>query len=376
MDHHQNRAWVLIARKLTGEASEDELQELQAHLEDHPEWQLTFDLTHAYWFQNPGTPPLEREPAWDVDAAVDRIVRSEFTTGRPEPETHHVAPVRRYIGKHPVLWASAAAFVLAVIGLAVLRSYHRPAEITPTPLQAIHENRIETRPGSRSRLLLPDGSTVWVNAGSTLTYPSSFSSLNRECTLEGEAFFDIVKNPAHPFIVHTSSLNIRVLGTAFNVKAYSRDKTIETTLIRGCIAVSIKSKPNEEITLKPNEKLVVANNDSTLQTNMGGHRTDKKTEEAQVNICKPTYESHTGTIIETSWVNNKLIFQDEEFRDLALQMERWYGVDIQFASAKPSALRFTGTFQEETIQQALDALKLTADFNYTIHGNQITIYER
>jgi len=109
---------------------------------------------------------------------------------------------------------------------------------------------------------------------------------------------------------------------------------------------------------------------------MGGHRTDKKTEEAQVNICKPTYESRTGTIIETSWVNNKLIFQDEEFRDLALQMERWYGVDIQFASAKPSALRFTGTFQEETIQQALDALKLTADFNYTIHGNQITIYER
>ncbi len=84
----------------------------------------------------------------------------------------------------------------------------------------------------------------------------------------------------------------------------------------------------------------------------------------------------TGAVIETSWVDNKLIFQDEEFSELAGSMERWYGVSIHFANSGLEDWRFTGTFQHETIQQALDAMKLTANFYYKIEGDQITIYEK
>jgi ferric-dicitrate binding protein FerR (iron transport regulator) len=101
----------------------------------------------------------------------------------------------------------------------------------------------------------------------------------------------------------------------------------------------------------------------------------RKIDESLVVISKPTYEHNSGAIIETSWIDNKLIFQDEAFSDLARKMERWYGITIRFDGTGKEDLRFTGTFEKETIQQALDALKLTGNFNYSIDGTQITIHD-
>ena len=91
-------------------------------------------------------------------------------------------------------------------------------------LVAKHSNEVSTQPGSKSKIQLPDGSTVWLNAGSKLTYTKDFGKEIREVTLIGEAFFDVTKMKEKPFIIHTSSINIKVLGTAFNVKAYPEDK--------------------------------------------------------------------------------------------------------------------------------------------------------
>ena len=178
-----------------------------------------------------------------------------------------------------------------------------------------------------------------------------------------------------PFIIHTERIDVRVLGTRFNVRSYPSDRTTETTLIRGSIEVSIKDRPSEKIILKPNEKLVVANDDSTLHRNNPARNT-AGANESLVSIRQPTYEHNTGAIVETSWVDNKLVFQDKEFNALAKELERWYGVSIRFDNPRQEQLRFTGNFQNETIQQALDALKLSGNFNYAIHQNQITIYDR
>jgi transmembrane sensor len=164
------------------------------------------------------------------------------------------------------------------------------------------------------------------------------------------------------------------LGTSFDVKSYSSDKTTETTLIRGSLEVSIKDRPSEKIILKPNEKLVVANDDSTLHRSIPVRHKEDIGDEPLVVIRKPTYEQGTGAIIETSWVDNKLIFREEKFGELAKQMERWYGITIRFTDPGQEEWRFTGTFQSETIKQALDALRMTANFNYTVQDNQITVY--
>jgi len=120
----------------------------------------------------------------------------------------------------------------------------------------------------------------------------------------------------------------------------------------------------------------VVNNDDSLLVRKTPRRKEVRPESLVV-ISKPTYEQHSGAIIETSWVDNKLIFQDEEFADLAKQMERWYGVSIRFEDTRKQELRFTGSFEKETIRQALDALKLTdqnARFDYTIEGSVVTIH--
>ncbi len=120
-------------------------------------------------------------------------------------------------------------------------------------------NEISTRPGSKSKVELPDGSVVWLNAGSTLTYDKDFGKENRAVTLIGEGFFDVTKNKEKPFIISTESISIKVLGTVFNVKAYKEDKQTETSLIHGSIEVTIKNRPNDKIILSPSEKLIVEN---------------------------------------------------------------------------------------------------------------------
>jgi ferric-dicitrate binding protein FerR (iron transport regulator) len=238
---------------------------------------------------------------------------------------------------------------------------------------ATHE--ISTNIGSRTCITLPDSSRVWLNAGSHIQYGKSFGREYREVNLIGEAFFDVAPDAAHPFIIHTRKVDVRVLGTSFNLKSYPTDKTTEATLIRGSIEVSIRNRPSDKIILKSNQKLVV-NNDDSLALNTVARRREVRPE-SLVLIGKPTYEHRSGVVIETSWVDNKLIFQDEEFGDLARQMERWYGVSISFEDPGMEEFRFTGSFEKETIRQALDALKMTdqtARFGYSIEGDRITIH--
>ena len=238
-------------------------------------------------------------------------------------------------------------------------------------------SQVSTKNGSKTNLILPDGTKVWLNAGSTITYDSSYGRALREVALTGEAFFDVVKNKEKPFIIHASKINIKVLGTQFNVRSYPTDNTTEASLIRGSIEVTFKDKPNDKVILKPNEKIVIDNGrnpEDVLESFRRNHH-EKIHELPGVGIKKLTYEYKTGTIIETSWVENKLIFQDESFEDLARQLERWYGVSIIFKNNKLKENRLTGSFKNETIKQALDALKFTASFNYGMdNNNTVTIY--
>ena len=197
-----------------------------------------------------------------------------------------------------------------------------------------------------------------------------------KCHCRGEGFFEVVKNKEKPFIIHASKINVKVLGTEFNVRSYPTDKTTVASLIRGSIEVTFKDKPNKKIILKPNEKIIVDNNlilDDILENSH--QRREKNYEVPGVDIKKLTHEFKTGTIIETSWVENKLIFQDESFEEIANMLERWYGVTIIFKNNQLKENHLTGSFRTETIEQALDALKFTASFKYEIDkNNTITIF--
>jgi transmembrane sensor len=366
---HKEHTWNLIAKKLAGEASPAELQELEALLRSNPELHYPVQTIADLWEHTSSADKKQAEEAFGRH--LDRIDRLNIdysptltiVTGEPE----RASGFRR----KALILGPAALFLIGAI-LLITRPVASPSVATAAQPSMPTSREISTTTGSRTSITLPDSTRVWLNAGSHIQYGKGFGGEFREVSLTGEAFFDVAPDAAHPFIIHTPKVDVRVLGTSFNLKSYPTDKTTEATLIRGSIEISIRNRPSGRIILKPNEKLVV-NNDDSLLVRKAPRRRELRPESLVV-ISKPTYEQHSGAIIETSWVDNKLIFQDEEFIDLARQMERWYGVTIRFDNSREEELRFTGTFEKETIRQALDALKLTAKFDYGIDGTEVTIH--
>lgn len=361
----KDRLWYLVSKKLAQEASPQELSELEELLRQHPEMHYAIQHIQDLWKLNPQQAPeageafrkhLERMQGKGISLSP----QTQAVTEQPRPSKLRL--IKKY--------AIAGLAIAATVTVALLFIDLTPAEATK-PQQAHNFNEISTRNGSRTRISLPDGSTVWLNAGSKLVYDKNFDSKLREVSLSGEGYFDVVKNPDKPFIIHTGKVDIKVLGTVFNVKSYPGEKATEASLIHGSIEVMIKDRPQEKIILKPNEKIIVSNQPAQETTATSGRAA---VNEPIVAISHLSYEPNDSTIIETSWVENRLIFQGEPFNELAVKMERWFGVTVQFENKAVQQLRFSGSFTHETIHQALAALKITGGFNYKIDDNKVMVY--
>ncbi len=236
-------------------------------------------------------------------------------------------------------------------------------------------NEIHIPLGSKSKILLSDGTQVWLNAGSTLKYPGRFKENSRDIYLEGEAYFDVTHDENRPFYVNTSELHIKVLGTQFNVKSYPEESFVEATLISGSIEIEAREsnhRQRKQLRLVPNQKATFSKstNQLTLQN------IDDPDIQKPMPVGKIEIENQINTEIITSWKDNKLLFSRERFEELAARLERWYDVQIILEDENVKEYRYTGTFEKETLEQALAALKIASDFEYTIDKNTIIIYSK
>lgn len=209
--------------------------------------------------------------------------------------------------------------------------------------------------GQISEFVFEDGTHVWINSGSTLRLPASQNPISREVFLEGEAYFDVAKNPERPFVVHTNALDVKVLGTSFNIQAYSDLPYLETTLIEGSVEI-LNTSQVKLAELKKGELLSF----SKLE----------KTGKIEKVDTAPFY----------AWRDGKLVFKDKPLGEIAKQLERWYNVDIVFADNSIRDFRFSGTIlRNKPFDQVLQAIKLTAPIRYTIKvnpesSNEIVLY--
>lgn len=371
--------WNLVARKLAGEATPEDLRELEGLLRDNPDLHYPLQTITDIWRHISPKTLQDIEQAEKVFSAhLNRMADLKTTPAPAEIQKQRFIPAFFRRSGLALAGTGAAVLLLIVFGSALYYQSQRapralPALSAAQGLPSANKvNAIATANGSRMHLNLPDGTRVWLNAGSRIDYPKNFGMTRRDVNLTGEAFFDVATDPNKPFVIHARNIDILVLGTSFNIKSYPSDKTTEATLVRGSIQVYLHNKPNQKIILKPNEKLVIPNDDSILMLPMARNH-PAHADLSEPFIAKPAFEEHTGAMIETSWVDNKLIFRDETFAELAGQMERWYGVTIRFDDERLEQLQFTGIFEKETVRQALEALRLTANFNYTINDTQITI---
>lgn len=259
----------------------------------------------------------------------------------------------------------------AVAGFFILPKFIAKPSPAPAPLQ--YDYTQASRVGERKSFQLPDGSKVMLNAGSTLTMAQHFNTNSREVTLEGEAFFDVVHNPGKPFIIHTSAMNVKVLGTVFNVKAYPADKTVETSLLKGSVEITLKNDTKKKIILKPNEKIVLPNVNAEESPAPKTQNTKLKTD-PDYTIAALTYID--SAVKEVSWTENRLTFTDNSFEEIAPELERWYNVSITIEDDAVKKYRFTATFDQKNIIQILDALQLTRHFEYEVEQNNRIIIKK
>ncbi|MGN7723198.1 FecR family protein [Chitinophaga sp. 22620] len=341
-----DKIWNLLAKKMANQLSPEEETELERLLQQHPDTSYIKEVMMQPWKDK-----HKHFTPEETDLALQRHqkrLQAALESGEAEPEPR-TGRVRRMI-----LRISSVAAVLALalyIGYAVWPQQRGAAD---AELQ-----QMVTRQGSRSQIKLPDGTSVWLNAGSQLDYPKQFTGQNREVTLLGEAFFDVAQDAEHPFIVKTKTFSIRVLGTTFNVRAYPQEENAVTSLVSGVVEVVMDKNT---IRLMPNEKLSI----STLQT-VGSGTADDET--SSISSGAPAVKStltevSDSVMAETAWVENKLAFKKLPLEKVAGMLEQWYGADIRFKDEKKKQLYFTGVFEEEDLTEVLKALELTGSFHF------------
>jgi ferric-dicitrate binding protein FerR (iron transport regulator) len=269
----------------------------------------------------------------------------------------------------------AAIFVIAFF---ISWTVHNLLNSSHTDGQGLVFQKIEVPYGSKTRLQLPDGSRVILNSGSTLSYPNVFEGGSRTVYLTGEAFFDVKKDKTKPFFVNASGIRVKVLGTTFNVKAYPEEGTVETTLVTGEVQIFTgKQTSMPDITLKPSQKAVYSKDNKQIL------RLDEELPQKVSPVSKSVTDNSQNKPSQTSakvnesiaWKDNQLVFDNEEFNELTAKIERWFNVEIILDYPALKNARFSGKFDKETIEQALNAMILATPFRYTISKNKITIYK-
>lgn len=338
----------LLGKRLAGEISPKELIELKELLSKSTIHRNEYENLTGYFND-------EKSDTNNIDSVFEKIKQQIAV-----PELKSIQNIEKPKKRDFISWYRIAAVIAFCI--CSFAAYHFFIPDNSIGGNDITEWKVLQTPSrDKSKIILEDGTQVNLNSKTQLKYPASFSGKNREVHLNGEAFFDVKKDPEHPFIIHMKHMSIRVLGTAFDVKVYEDDSFIETTLVRGLIQITLNNKPAEKIMLKPNQKFTLADKNSVNYT-----------------IVPLTYynskDSSNNSIMETSWLNDRLVFKNQTFISIARDAERKYGVEIRFNDEKKKDYTFTGKFEKESIDELLNALRYIENFSYKKEGNIIYIY--
>jgi transmembrane sensor len=329
------RYLYLVTREITGEITPEEKGELEALLKVSPEYQERYKILDKFWRQE-----VYSDQSTDTDEALKKVLSriNESDDTLPATKTFSLSVFYK-------LAAAAIVIIMIGIGVFVYQSYRTPAQI------AMIDKYNGT--GTRSMITLPDGTRVWLNAESKISYPEIFEGDKRDVHLSGEAFFNVSHDAEKPFYIHLNKAAIRVIGTSFNVKAYSNDEIIQTSVVSGKVA--FLSKPGD--TKTSDSVFLLKNNKVTYSLATGDMRTET-----------------TNTLDDREWINGKLIYKSETLESITRQLARNFGKKVTINDPKVGQYRFTGTFDESSLDEIMRYLAMTRPFKYTITEKTLVIY--
>jgi ferric-dicitrate binding protein FerR (iron transport regulator) len=323
----KNIPWNAVSARLNNEADAGDLKQIQDWLDKSPDNSLILEEIFSTWEVSRNLPEYYTpDMDYNWNKLIEKINRGQDKKIRP-------AAWIRYI---------AAASVLVAVFLSGVMLGDRTGQD-----KAVTFSKIISPKGNKTRVILPDSSTVWLNSGAELWYSTEFTAHHREVWMKGECFFEVEKDPAHPLFVHANKIQLKVFGTAFNVKEDdSRDLT-DVTLLNG--KVSVMDLHNTPITeLVPGQQCIYQNGKGVVRV--------AENPEAL-----------------TSWINNILIFNNQPFEEVIRYLNGWYGVDIQLDKTLYYRHNYTFKVKTESLREVLELISIITPLNYTIEGDQIKI---
>jgi ferric-dicitrate binding protein FerR (iron transport regulator) len=334
MDTADSHIEILISKIITGEATPSEVKELDFLMASHKDIRKRFEENKDTW-EKSRHPFSAEEIQADRKKIKEQITRKTFVIREQEKEFRLFFRVA----------ATLAVPVLLVIGwYAGNRSLFNRQHILC---------EVSAPKGQIAECLLADGTRVWLNAGTTIQYDPLLRGKNRLVNLTGEAYFEVTKNQHKPFIVNTSEIQVKVLGTSFDVRAYPDENKTETTLEKGQISLSFNNYPKQpSVFLKPGEYAIFQP------------------------VGKSFKIEKTDTSLHTSWRTGKYIFKDADLKTIVQQLEKLYDVRIHLGNRDMEQSRFRGTFEyNQNIFDALETIERATSFKYRINGRDIWLEE-
>ena len=337
MEEENKHIDELIANYLTEGLDKNALDELKTWIAASAENQQYFICQREIWFS-----AVSREAAsvYDKDKAFENF------RNRVESQKEIQSTSRRGFSLS-ALWRYAAV-VAIIIAVGCISYWQGEVNVKDT----FADISVEAPLGSKTKLYLPDGTLVWLNAGSRMTYSQGFGVDNRKVELEGEGYFEVKRNEKIPFFVKTKDLQLQVLRTIFNFADYPEDDEVVGALLEGKVGLNNLLREEKEAVLSPDERAVLNKANGLL-----------------------TVESVTASNA-SQWTDGYLFFDEELLPDIAKELERSYNVKIHIANDSLKTFRFYGNFvrREQNIQEVLEALASTEKMQYKIEERNITIY--
>lgn len=328
MQNRQDHIDLIIANYLTGEASETEKEELFGWIGESPANKRLFEENKRIWEKSPSYFSAFKIVS-DREKIKDQIIQQ---LSKPE----------KRVGLSVWIYRVAAILALPVmLGIGwYLGSDRNSGELAMCEVIAPK--------GQISKCILADGTQIWLNAGTTIKYDPSLKGNFREVKLDGEAYFKVSKNKHKPFVVTTKYAQIKVLGTVFNLKAYSGDNKVETTLEEGSVEFSLNGSSAKPLELKPGEQIIFNSSENKLTL------------------------GKVETYLHTAWKDGKFVFKDADLKTIIAELERLYDVRIHLQNDSLMQLHFRGMFEyDQNIFSALETLERTTNLKYRMDGRDI-----
>ena len=334
---------LLITRYLNGNASLSEKKQVESWVKESPLNQYQFNKLKEYWEKDTVDPKLINH-----EFQKQNLWNQYLDTSKP-----NTVPLPNTRRKGRLAWISIAASITLLLTVTALFSI-RERLFAPQEIEVSIASVEKYNPnGQKSQTQLPDGSKVWLNSDSKITYPEKFSDSLRIVQLEGEAFFDVQHDSDRPFIVVADKIQVRVLGTKFNVNAFTTQKEITIALVEGSINVTSDSTA-EGVLVKPSHGVSYSK---------------------QLDVFREFSKQGNPEMFEKaiSWKSGKLVFDGDDLEDFVTEISRWYGVTVRITGVPQNDWRLVGAFENEFLTNVLDAIAYNKGFTYELNEKELTL---